>query len=107
MKTGYWARGERPECDVFQGGKVLVHAPTYVGFTHALEDNGYEVVLSPLKRDEAGIWRMDYDDMEEKLRNQKIHAAILCSPHNPCGRVWTRPGTGTGDGAVSDPTMSM
>ena len=73
-----------------KGDKVLVHAPTYVGFTHALEDNGYEVVLSPLKRDEAGIWRMDYDDMEEKLRNQKIHAAILCSPHNPCGRVWTR-----------------
>ena len=34
-----------------KGDKVLVHAPTYVGFTHALEDNGYEVVLSPLKRD--------------------------------------------------------
>ena len=33
---------------------------------------------------------MDYRDMEEKLRTQKIHAAILCSPHNPCGRVWER-----------------
>ena len=33
---------------------------------------------------------MDYQDMERKLKEEKIHAAILCSPHNPCGRVWTR-----------------
>ena len=73
-----------------RGGKVLLHSPTYVGFTSALTNNGYNMVLSPLKRDEAGVWRMDFEDMEEKLRTQNIHAAILCSPHNPCGRVWER-----------------
>lgn len=73
-----------------KGDKVLVHAPTYIGFTHSLQDNGYAAVLSPLKQDAQGVWRMDYEDMEQKLRSQKIHAAILCSPHNPCGRVWER-----------------
>ena len=73
-----------------RGDKVLVHCPTYVGFTHALENNGYDIVHTPLRKDADGIWRMDYADMEEKLRTQKIHAAILCSPHNPCGRVWER-----------------
>ncbi|WP_367925897.1 MalY/PatB family protein, partial [uncultured Ruthenibacterium sp.] len=73
-----------------RGDKVLLHSPTYVGFTHSLVDNGYDMVLSPLKQDENGIWRMDYEDMEQKLREQKIHAAVFCSPHNPCGRVWER-----------------
>ena len=73
-----------------RGDKVLVHSPTYIGFTHALGDNGYEIVHSPLKLDEENVWRMDYEDMEQKLSRQHIHAAILCSPHNPCGRVWER-----------------
>lgn len=73
-----------------RGDNVLVHAPTYIGFTHALEDNGYHIVHSSLKIDEDGIWRMDYQDMERKIQENKIHAAILCSPHNPCGRVWER-----------------
>ena len=71
-----------------RGDKILVHSPTYVGFTHALGDNGYELVHSPLVKDEQGIWRMDFADMEQKLRDQKIHTAVFCSPHNPCGRVW-------------------
>lgn len=73
-----------------RGDQVLVHSPTYVGFTHSLHDNGYEIVHSPLKQDENGVWRMDYEDMERKLKQQKIHAAILCSPHNPTGRVWEK-----------------
>ena len=73
-----------------RGDNVLVHAPTYIGFTHALEDNGYHIVHSSLTLDQEGIWRMDYQDMERKIRENKIHAAILCSPHNPCGRVWER-----------------
>lgn len=73
-----------------RGGNVLVHSPTYIGFTHALEDNGYHIIHSPLKPDEQNIWRMDYADMEEKIVQHKIHTAILCSPHNPCGRVWER-----------------
>ncbi len=73
-----------------RGDKVLVHSPTYIGFTNSLKNSGYEIVLSPLKEDENGVWRMDLTDMEEKLKTQGIHAAILCSPHNPTGRVWER-----------------
>lgn len=73
-----------------KGDKVLLHTPTYVGFTGALGNNGYDMVLSPLHLDENGIWRMDFEDMEKKLKEQHIHAAVFCSPHNPCGRVWER-----------------
>ena len=72
------------------GEKILVHSPTYVGFTHTFEDTGRVAVHSPLKRDEAGVWRMDYEDMDRKLKEHGIHMAIFCSPHNPCGRVWER-----------------
>ena len=72
-----------------RGDNVLVHSPTYVGFTHALGNNGYNIVHSPLTIQD-GIWRMDYEDMERRLSEEHIHCAILCSPHNPCGRVWER-----------------
>ncbi|MBQ7058793.1 MAG: aminotransferase class I/II-fold pyridoxal phosphate-dependent enzyme [Firmicutes bacterium] len=73
-----------------KGDKVLLHSPTYVGFTGALGNNGYDMVLSPLKQDENGIWRMDFEDMEKKLAEQHIHATVFCNPHNPCGRVWEK-----------------
>lgn len=72
------------------GDKVLIHSPTYVGFTHTMDDTGRVIVHSELKRDEQGIWRMDYEDMDRKLRENNIHLAIFCSPHNPSGRVWER-----------------
>ena len=73
-----------------KGDKVLLHSPTYIGFTNSMTNNGFDMVLSPLKKDENDVWRMDLEDMEEKLRTQNIHAAVLCSPHNPTGRVWER-----------------
>ena len=73
-----------------KGDSVLLHSPTYIGFTGALTNNGYNMVLSPLIQDENGVWRMDLKDMETKIIENKIHAAILCSPHNPTGRVWER-----------------
>ena len=72
------------------GEPILLHAPTYIGFTHVLETLGRRIVHSELKRDGDGVWRMDYADMEKKLREEHIHTAILCSPHNPTGRVWER-----------------
>ena len=72
------------------GDYVLLHSPTYVGFTGALEMNGFRIVHSPLKQDEQGIWRMDFEDMEKQIQEKGIHAAVFCSPHNPCGRVWER-----------------
>ncbi len=73
-----------------KGDNVLVHAPTYVGFTGTLTNNGYHIIHSWLKQDENGVWRMDFEDMEKKIVENKIHAAIFCSPHNPTGRVWER-----------------
>ena len=72
------------------GDSVLLHSPTYIGFTGSILGNGFKIVHSPLKLDEKGIWRMDYEDMDAKLKENRIHAAVFCSPHNPCGRVWER-----------------
>ena len=71
-----------------KGDNVLVHKPTYIGFTMSLTNNGYNIVHSSLVKDKDGVWRMDYEDMERKIVENKIHAAIMCNPHNPCGRVW-------------------
>lgn len=73
-----------------KGDNILLHSPTYVGFTMCLKNNGYNLVLSPLVKDEKGIWRMDYKDMEAKIKAKHIHTAIFCSPHNPSGRVWEK-----------------
>lgn len=70
------------------GEKVLLHSPTYIGFTHVLHDTERTAELSPLVRDEDGIWRMDFEDMDRRISENGIRLAIFCSPHNPCGRVW-------------------
>lgn len=73
-----------------RGDSVLIHSPTYIGFTHSLTDNGYNMVHSSLVLDENNVWRMDFADMERKIMENHIHAAVFCSPHNPTGRVWER-----------------
>ena len=72
------------------GDEVLVHSPTYVGFTSSMTGAGYRLLLSELKKDENGIYRMDFEDMEQKIRSHRIRCAVFCSPHNPAGRVWER-----------------
>ena len=72
------------------GDKILLHAPTYIGFTNCLANAGYKLILSDLILDEDGIWRMDYEDMDKKLKEHSIHFAVFCSPHNPTGRVWEK-----------------
>ena len=72
-----------------RGDKVLVHSPTYIGFTKVLKNNGYEIVHSPLVQDADGNWHMDYADMERKIAEHGIRTMIFCSPHNPTGRVWS------------------
>ncbi len=71
-----------------KGEKVLLHSPTYIGFTMALQNNGYNIVHSPLVLDEQGVYRMDFDNMEKLIVENNIHSTVFCSPHNPCGRVW-------------------
>ena len=72
------------------GGRVLLHSPTYIGFTSTLENAGCQIVHSPLQLDGEGVWRMDLADMAEKLSAGDIRVFIFCSPHNPTGRVWER-----------------
>ena len=73
-----------------RGDAVLLHSPTYIGFTGSLGNNGYKMVHSPLELDEDGVWRMNFENMERKIVENRIHAAVFCSPHNPTGRVWER-----------------
>ena len=73
-----------------KGDKILIHSPTYIGFTISLENNGYKLIHSELKKDEKGYYRMDFEDMEKKIKENKIHAAVFCNPHNPCGRAWEK-----------------
>ena len=72
------------------GDKVLVHSPTYIGFRNSITRCGRNLERSPLVRDTDGVWRMDYDDMARRIRSERIGLAVLCSPFNPCGRVWER-----------------
>lgn len=73
-----------------KGDNVFIFSPVYMGFAASLSNNGYRMVESRLAPDSDGVWRIDFDDMESKIRANNIHAAIFCSPHNPTGRVWER-----------------
>lgn len=72
------------------GDAILLHSPTYIGFTSCLTNGGRKLIHSELKKDENQIWRMDYEDMDQKIKKNKIHLVVFCNPHNPCGRVWER-----------------
>ena len=72
------------------GDAILLHSPTYIGFTGSIGNAGRKIIHSGLVQDADGIWRMDYTDMDAKIKANKIHLAVFCSPHNPCGRVWER-----------------
>ncbi|MEW4415086.1 aminotransferase class I/II-fold pyridoxal phosphate-dependent enzyme [Clostridium sp. AN503] len=72
------------------GDAILLHSPTYIGFTGSIGNAGRKIIHSGLVQDADGIWRMDYADMDAKIKANKIHLAVFCSPHNPCGRVWER-----------------
>ena len=72
------------------GEAILLHSPYYVGFRADIEGLGRRSVFSELRLDEDGVWRMDYEDMDRKIRENGIRVVLFCAPHNPTGRVWTR-----------------
>ncbi len=72
------------------GEAVFLHAPYYLGFCADVEYIGRVPVRSELVKDENGVYRMDFEDMDAKLKASNCHLAIMCSPHNPAGRVWER-----------------
>jgi cystathionine beta-lyase len=69
------------------GEGVLIQPPVYYPFAAAIERNGARVLRNPLVL-EDGQYRMDYEDLERKAADPQVRLAILCSPHNPVGRVW-------------------
>ena len=71
------------------GEKVLVQRPVYYPFFAAIENNGGEIVSNTLVL-ENGRYTIDFDDLAAKAADPAVKMAILCSPHNPVGRVWTR-----------------
>jgi cystathionine beta-lyase len=70
------------------GDKVIVQPPVYGPFYRMTRTAGCEIVLNPLVETENG-WRMNLDQLESQLK-EGAKAFILCSPHNPVGRVWTK-----------------
>ena len=71
------------------GDKVLVQTPVYNCFFSSIKNNGCEVLCNELIY-EDGTYRIDFDDLEQKAADPKTTVMILCNPHNPAGRVWTR-----------------
>lgn len=70
-----------------EGDKIMIQSPTYPQFVKQIKNNGRKLVVNELiKKD--GKYAMDFIDFEEKVKDSKVF--ILCNPHNPSGRVWTK-----------------
>lgn len=70
--------------------KIMIQTPVYYPFAETIRDNNRTLVTNELLRDENGYYTMDFKDLENKLSDEKTTLFILCSPHNPVGRVWTK-----------------
>jgi len=72
------------------GDPILVQAPTYVGFTGTIAGANRTKLLNPMFQDEEGTYRIDFEDLEQKIIDNDVKVAIFCNPHNPTGRVWEK-----------------
>ena len=68
---------------------VLIQTPVYNIFFNSIVNNGCRVLENPLHR-QGSVWTMDFADLEEKLADPQTTLMILCNPHNPVGRIWSR-----------------
>ena len=71
------------------GDKVLVQTPVYNCFFSSIRNNGCEIISNILKVNN-NHYEIDYEDFEEKASDPKVKVFLLCNPHNPAGRVWTK-----------------
>ena len=69
------------------GDDVMTLVPVYQPFMGSIQETGRTAVLSRL-REENGVYTIDFDDVETKLKARRVKLFLLCSPHNPVGRVW-------------------
>ena len=70
------------------GDAVLIQPPVYYPFKQQILANKRELILNPLTL-ANGVYKMNLQDLEDKIKKHKVKLMILCSPHNPVGRVWT------------------
>lgn len=70
--------------------KVLIQSPVYYPFSAVVKENERELVVNELVKDETGYYTIDFEDFEKKVSDEKVTLFIMCSPHNPVGRVWKR-----------------
>ena len=70
--------------------KVLIQSPVYYPFSAVVRENERELVVNSLVKDETGYYTIDFEDFEKKISDEKVTLFIMCSPHNPVGRVWKR-----------------
>ena len=71
------------------GDKVIVQTPVYPPFFHSVLEHNRELLKNPLKQQADGKYVFDIDDLKSKI-DEKTKLLLLCSPHNPVGRVWKR-----------------
>ena len=69
--------------------RVLVQTPVYNCFFSSIRNNGCEVVVNPLLYTD-GTYRIDFEGLERETSDSKVKLLLLCNPHNPAGKVWTR-----------------
>lgn len=72
-----------------EGDSVLIQTPVYYPFKNMIERNNRHLVTSSLF-EKDGKWQIDFNDFEDKIIKNDVKLFILCSPHNPVSRVWTR-----------------
>ena len=72
-----------------EGEAVIIQTPVYYPFKNMILANNRKLVTSSLF-EKDGKWQIDFDDFEKKIVENDVKLFILCSPHNPVGRVWTR-----------------
>ena len=69
---------------------MIIQQPVYYPFAGLVRKNGRKAVSSDLAQDGDGRWNIDYADFERKIAENGVKMFILCNPHNPVGRVWTK-----------------
>ena len=73
------------------GDQVIVQGPVYNCFFSSIRNNGCEIVSNSLIYNKEELrYEIDFDDLERKLKHERARLMLLCNPHNPGGRVWTR-----------------
>lgn len=72
------------------GDAVLIQQPVYYPFSEVIKDNGRNVVSNTLYLGEDNRYHIDFEDFEQKILENQIKLFLLCNPHNPVGRVWTK-----------------